>query len=76
MGARHKLNELYAIGSALVAAFFGLAAESWQVFLGVLVALLALMVHGGDIRLQQLSQPQPVSTRRGGSRATRSRRRR
>ena len=73
MGARHKLNELYAIGSALVAAFFGLAAESWQVFLGVLVALLALMVHGGDIRLQQISRPQPVRSHRRRGRTRRRR---
>jgi len=62
MGARHKLNQLYFVGSALFASLFGLLAESWLVFLGVLMAFLALMVHGGDIRLQQITRPQPVRT--------------
>lgn len=62
MGARHKLNQLYFFGSALFAGLFGLLAESWLVFLGVLMALLALMVHGGDIRLHRLSHPHPVRT--------------
>ena len=55
MGARHKLNQLYVVGSALFAGLFGLLAESWLVFLGVLMAFLALTVHGGDIRLQHRS---------------------
>ncbi|MBD3674999.1 MAG: hypothetical protein HUJ26_15890 [Planctomycetaceae bacterium] len=64
MGARHKLNQLYVVGSALFAGLFGLLAESWLVFLGVLMVLLALMVHGGDIRLQQITRPQPVRVHR------------
>jgi hypothetical protein len=79
MGARHKLNEMYAIGSALVAAWFGLIAESWLVFLVVLIGVLGLMLHGGDIRLQQPANSQAghsPSPRGGRSRQRPARRRR
>jgi hypothetical protein len=75
MGARHKLNEMYAIGSALVAAWFGLIAESWLVFLVVLIGVLGLMLHGGDIRLQQPANSQAGHSPHRSPRGDRSRHR-
>ena len=50
MGARQKLNQAYFNGAAVVAAGIGLLTESWTVFWIALVALLALSLHGGEIR--------------------------
>ncbi len=50
MRAREKLNGAYATGCLLVASLFGLATESWTVFVIALVMLLGLSVNNGDIR--------------------------
>ena len=51
LGARRKLNEMYATGSLLLAAFIGLGCESWWAFVTASAILLALNVMGGQIRL-------------------------
>jgi hypothetical protein len=51
MSARHKLNASYGAGALILAAFIGLAAQSWTVFIVAAVVTLGLSVAGGDIRL-------------------------
>ena len=50
MGARDKLNEAFATGSLLMAAFLGCVTGSWGVFIVAAVILLSLNLLGGDIR--------------------------
>lgn len=50
MGARHKLNTGYVWGCLIVSAFFGLAADSWGVFWGVLLVTIGGCYVSGDIR--------------------------
>jgi len=50
MGARQRLNSLYLIVALIVAALIGGALQSWGVFWLVLIVLIAIFVHGGDIR--------------------------
>lgn len=59
MGARKKLNSASLLGSLLLAGIAGLATGSLTVFLIAAVALVALSIHAGDIRLRR---------RRGGPR--------
>lgn len=50
MGARNKLNVAYFNGAVIVAAFLGLAVQSWPVFFGALIVLLIGNLIGGGIR--------------------------
>jgi hypothetical protein len=50
MTARHKLNAAYAIGSLVVAALIGGAAQSAIIIWVALGALLCLNLVAGDIR--------------------------
>ena len=50
MGARDKLNEAFATGSLLMAAFLGCVTGSWGVFIVAAAILLFLNLLGGDIR--------------------------
>ena len=50
MGARQKLNAAYLNGGLLIAAFIGIAAESWSIFLLVLVISIISACYSGDIR--------------------------
>ena len=50
-GARGKLNQSYATGALLIAAFLGLGYNSWWTFGVAAAILLALNVLGGNIRL-------------------------
>ncbi len=50
MGARQKLNAAYLNGGLLIAAFIGIAAESWSLFLLVLVVSVVSSCYSGDIR--------------------------
>jgi hypothetical protein len=64
MGARHKLNTVVVWGCLIVSAFFGLAAESWGVFWGVLAVTVGGCYTAGDIRTQptrRLSKSGPES---------------
>ena len=49
--ARSKLNQFYATGSLILAAFIGLCFNSWWAFGATAAVLLVLNVLGGDIRL-------------------------
>ncbi len=51
MGARHKLNQSFAIGTLLFASFIGLAYNSWIAFGVSWTILLALNFLGGNIRI-------------------------
>jgi len=51
LGTRSKLNQMYATGSLLLAAFIGLGYNSWWAFGVAGAILLALNVFGGHIRL-------------------------
>ena len=50
-GARGKLNQSYATGALLIAAFLGLVFSSWWTFGVAAAILLALNVLGGNIRI-------------------------
>ena len=50
MGARQKLNQVYATASLLLATFIGCLAQSWAAFVIALIVLLALNLLAGDIR--------------------------
>lgn len=63
MGARQRLNSLYLLSILIVSALIGVALQSWGLFIIVALTLIAILVHGGNIRLQ----------RRSGSRARRRR---
>jgi acyl dehydratase len=49
--ARNKLNQLYATGSLILAAYIGLVFNSWLAFGAASASLLVLNVFGGNIRL-------------------------
>jgi len=51
MGARRKLNQLYATGAVVLAGFLGLVFQSWWAFAAFLLGLIGLNVWGGSIRL-------------------------
>ena len=51
MSVRHRLNEAYATGAVILAAFLGLVFNSWWVFGVGLGVLLLLKVLGGQIRV-------------------------
>jgi hypothetical protein len=50
MGARQKLNQAFVTGSLVVAAFIGIIADSWLVFLVALAVLIGSNLYGQDIR--------------------------
>ena len=50
LSAKHKLNAAYLNGALLIAAVFGIAAESLTVFLLVAALLIASSLHDGSIR--------------------------
>lgn len=50
MSARHKLNQACVNGALLLAGLVGACAESWTVFLTLMVILVGLSIHAGDIR--------------------------
>jgi hypothetical protein len=50
MGARQRLNSIYAAGCLAVAATVGLVAQSWGIFFLALAVAIGLSVHAGDIR--------------------------
>ena len=50
MGAREKLNQTYINRSLFLAATLGIAARSILIFLVVLITMLAVGVHAGDVR--------------------------
>jgi 1,4-dihydroxy-2-naphthoate octaprenyltransferase len=50
MGARQKLNAVYLNGSIALAAFLGLATQSWWIFIASLVVILASFTYTGNIR--------------------------
>jgi hypothetical protein len=51
MSARNDLNQMYATGSLILAAYLGLVFNSWLVFGMGAAALLGLNLFGGRIRL-------------------------
>jgi hypothetical protein len=53
MSARKKLNTAYIGGSIAMAAAFGAMAESWLVFVVVLVVLLSFHLYEGNIRTKK-----------------------
>ena len=48
---RHRLNQFYATGALILAAFIGLAFNSWGGFGAAAMCLIALNLFGGQIRL-------------------------
>ena len=50
-GVRSTLNQMYATGSLILAAFIGLVYNSWLAFGSAAAILLALNIVGGHIRL-------------------------
>ena len=54
MSARKKLNTAYVGGSLVMSAVFGLLAESWLVFVIVLIVVLAFHFYEGNIRPHDL----------------------
>jgi len=50
VSARNKLNVAHTNGCLVIAAFVGMMAESWAVFLLAFAALVAGGIVGGDIR--------------------------
>lgn len=64
MGARQRLNSLYFTGILIAAAICGVASESWSIFALAVVALGAILIHGGSIRPQPTSRPRRRIRRR------------
>lgn len=53
MNARKKLNSVALTVHLLLATLAGWLAESWPVFVVVLIVLIGLSVHAGQIRLHR-----------------------
>ena len=51
MGARARLNSLYALSGLVTAAVFGAAAGSWKVFFLVALVTIGLMFSDSRIRM-------------------------
>mgnify|MGYP006277000651 CR=1 FL=1 len=51
MSAKHKLNAANINGCLVMAGIFGAAAQSWMIFLILLVVFIGLSVHSKSIRL-------------------------
>tara|TARA_R110002072_G_scaffold191909_1_gene348624 strand:+ start:2650 stop:2850 length:201 start_codon:yes stop_codon:yes gene_type:complete len=64
MSARHKLNQACVNGALLLAGLVGACAESWTVFLTLLVILVGLSIHAGDIRTSSTRRPEKQRRRR------------
>lgn len=52
MGARQKLNQKYFNWSLFLAATLGIAARSILLFLVILIGMMLMGVHAGDVRMQ------------------------
>ncbi len=50
MGAKHKLNETYIVGSIALAGIIGGLAESWIAFFIAAAVLIGAAVYKGDVR--------------------------
>ena len=50
MGARQKLNAAHLHGGLVIATFIGIAAESWSLFLLVLILSVVSSCYSGGIR--------------------------
>ncbi|MFO0811583.1 MAG: hypothetical protein U0796_00080 [Gemmatales bacterium] len=50
MGARNDLNEIYISGSLILAAVLGAMAQSWVVFIVVLVLVIGTLITTTKIR--------------------------
>jgi hypothetical protein len=50
MGARQKLNVAHLNGGLLIAAFVGIACDSWTLFVIVLIVSVISACYTGDIR--------------------------
>jgi hypothetical protein len=61
MGARAKLNGLYALGCVGLAALIGGATQSWGNLLIALAVLMAAAVHSGDIRPKPGHRPSDIA---------------
>ncbi|QDV52157.1 hypothetical protein Enr17x_42170 [Gimesia fumaroli] len=55
MGARQRLNSLYLLSILIVSALIGVALQSWGLFIIGALTLIAILVHGGNIRFQSQS---------------------
>lgn len=53
MGARHKLNGSYFLGSLLTAAVVGWLMDSWVILVIGLIVLVGLNLKSGEIRLSK-----------------------
>lgn len=51
MNAREKLNQAAVTGALVFGALFGLATESWLIFIVVVVILLGMSVRDSSIRI-------------------------
>ena len=56
MGARQRLNSIYATRILIIATLCGTVTESWGIFALVAIAMAAISVHGGSIRPSPLPQ--------------------
>ncbi len=65
MSARHKLNQACVNGALLLAGLVGACAESWTVFITLMVILVGLSIHAGDIRTTSTRRPEKRRRRRG-----------
>ena len=66
MSARHKLNQACVNGALLVAGLAGACAESWTVFIALLVILVGLSIHAGNIRTSSTGRHGRKKRRRDG----------
>jgi hypothetical protein len=57
MSARKKLNSAYVGGSLVISGMFGLMAQSWAVFVLVLIVVLAFHFYEGNIRIDKDLKP-------------------
>ena len=52
MGVRNKINGMFGMGIFLFASFFGVAFQSWAVFLVLAAVLVGFCMFSGDIRFE------------------------
>lgn len=53
MGARNKINGMYGLGIVAFAGIWGLAFQSWTVFLVIAAVLVGYCILSGDIRIEK-----------------------
>lgn len=68
MGVRHKLNTAYVWGCLIVSLFFGLAGDSWGVFVVVLLVTIGGCYASGDIRPNSGARQARVGSSAGNNR--------